>query len=586
MAKRIAVVHKERCNPQGCGGYLCIRVSPDNRMGKEAIAIDIDKKIKINEDLCGPGIVIPANRCPFHAIDIINLPEELDAQPIHKYGLNGFRLYNLPTPVFGSVLGIIGKNGIGKSTAIKILAGVMKPNLGTDKEAGFEELLQFYKGTEAQRFFESIKRGEIKTAYKPQQVDLIPYQFKGTVRELLEKIQAEQQKIQQIAEELGLQDFLDSKVTEISGGELQRVAIAATVLKDADLYIFDEPSSFLDIKQRILVSRFIKNLAKEKTAVLVIEHDLILLDAMADLINIIYGKEACYGIVSVLKSAKEGINTFLSGYIKEENVRFRDHKITFEMRQHFSGKQHQKLTEWSGLTKTLGKFRLEAASGSISKKEIVGMLGENGIGKTSFMKILAGVLQPDSGTVDRNIRISYKPQYLEATDALVSDILKDAMKRHEHDIVKPLELEFLMNLKASELSGGELQRVAIAEALAKDCELVLLDEPSAYLDIEQRLVVSKVIKNVVSNRGISAMVIDHDLLFLDYLSDRLLVFEGKPAQHGSALGPFSMEEGMNRMLSTLNITMRRDEESHRPRVNKPESVKDREQKKSGKLYYT
>ena len=143
-----------------------------------------------------------------------------------------------------------------------------------------------------------------------------------------------------------------------------------------------------------------------------------------------------------------------------------------------------------------------------------------------------------------------------------------------------------MNLKASELSGGELQCVAIAEALARDCDLVLLDEPSAYLDIEQRLVVSKAIRNVISNRGISALVIDHDLLFLDYLSDRLMVFEGKPAQHGTAAGPFSMEEGMNRMLSTLNVTMRRDEESHRPRVNKPDSVKDREQKKSGKLYYT
>ncbi len=581
---RIAVVHKERCNPEGCGGYLCIRVSPDNRMGKEAIVIDTDKKIKINEELCGPGIVIPANRCPFHAIDIINLPEELKSQPVHKYWPNGFRIFNLPTPIFGKVTGIIGRNGIGKSTGIKILAGLLKPNLGTKREASYEDLLKFYKGSEAQIFFEKIKKGEIKAAYKPQQIDLIPYQFKGKVGELLKKAD-EKNNLDKVAEALSLKEILDSNIDEISGGELQRVAIAATVLKKANLYIFDEISSYLDIKQRLLVSKFIRDLVNDNISVIVIEHDLIILDALADLINIIYGKEACYGIVSILKSAREGINTFLSGYIREENVRFRDHRIKFDIRQHFAKRQFHELTTWTNISKSLGKFKLNAEPGSINKKEILGVLGENAIGKTTFIKILAGVIKADSGEITKHVKVSYKPQYLEAKEILVSDILKDAVKNHSHDIIKPLELEFLMNLKLTELSGGELQRVAIAEALAKDSDLVLLDEPSAYLDIEQRLAASKVIKNIVASKSISAIVIDHDLLFLDYLSDRLLVFDGIPAKHGTIKGPFSMEDGMNIILKHLNITMRRDEENHRPRVNKPDSQKDKEQKKVGKLYY-
>ena len=104
------------------------------------------------------------------------MPEESTTKPIHRYGENKFILYSVPTPSFGKVTGILGVNGIGKSTAIKILAGVLKPNFGdwNRQETDFDELIAFFKGTEAQGFFEKIKNEEIKVAYKPQQVDLIP----------------------------------------------------------------------------------------------------------------------------------------------------------------------------------------------------------------------------------------------------------------------------------------------------------------------------------------------------------------------------------------------------------------------------
>jgi len=584
---RIAVIQKEKCNPVGCGGYLCIRLCPVNKMGEECIIEGSDKKPKINEELC-TGCGICPNRCPFDAISIIKLPKELDKPPIHQYGENGFHLYSLPTPIFGKVVGIVGVNGIGKSTAIKILAGVLEPNLGrlNNPKIDYKELINYFKGSEAQVFFEKVRDKRIKISYKPQQVDLIPKKVKGKVKDLLKKVD-EKNKLKDVVKELQIENILDNDIVKISGGELQRVAIAATVLKKANLYIFDEPSSYLDIKQRLRIAKFIKGLADDKTAVMVIEHDLIVMDYMADLVHIMYGKEGCYGIVSQLKAGKAGINAYLEGYIKEDNVRFRDHKIKFETKPPLKkGKEHI-LTEWPEMSKKLGKFRLEINSGNINKHEIVGIIGENGIGKTSFVKLLAGVEKPDKGNVDSKVIVSYKPQTLEAdSNEMVVNVLQDAIKKHTKDIINPLKIKDLYMRKLNELSGGELQRVSIALALSKKCDLCLLDEPSAYLDVEQRLIVSKVIKNVSEAKGISVMVVDHDLLFIDYLSDRLIVFEGEPAINGIEKGPFSMEEGMNSLLKDVEITLRRDEESGRPRINKPGSVKDREQKNKGRYYYS
>jgi len=583
---RIAVIQKEKCNPVGCGGYLCIRVCPVNKMGEECIIQGDDNKPRINEELC-TGCGICPNRCPFDAISIINLPEELDKPPIHQYGENGFHLYSLPTPIFGKVVGIVGVNGIGKSTAIKILAGVLEPNLGKldSNKTDYKELINYFKGTEAQIFFEKVKDNKIKISYKPQNVDLIPKKVKGKVKDLLKKVD-ERKKLKDIARELQIENILDNDIGKISGGELQRVAIAATVLKKANLYIFDEPSSYLDIKQRLRIAKFIKDLADERTSVMVIEHDLIVMDYMADLIHIMYGKEGCYGIVSQLKAAKAGINSYLEGYIREDNIRFRDHRIKFEVKALAKkGKEHL-LTYWLSMEKKLGKFKLEATEGDINRHEIVGIIGENGIGKTSFVKLLAGVDKPDIGKIESKVVVSYKPQKLEAdSDEMVVNVLQDAIKKYSNDIINPLNIKDLFMKKLNELSGGELQKVSIALALSKKCDLCLLDEPSAYIDVEQRLVVSKVIKNVAEHKGMSVMVVDHDLLFIDYLSDRLIVFEGEPAINGIEKGPFSMEEGMNSLLKDVEISLRRDEDSGRPRINKPGSVKDRVQKSKGKYYY-
>ncbi|MBN1503060.1 ribosome biogenesis/translation initiation ATPase RLI [Candidatus Woesearchaeota archaeon] len=582
---RIAVVKKPLCNPEVCGNYLCTRVCPVNRAKKDCIVRSEDNKVEIDEKLC-IGCNICVQKCPFEAIHIINLPEELKKAPIHRYGPNQFALYNLPIPVFGKVVGIVGINGIGKTTAINILAGVLKPNLGSyEKEANVNEVIDYFKGTEAQLFFQKIRDGEIKVSYKPQHVDLIPKKFNGNVIDLLRKAD-EKKQADEIIRLLELEKIREHNIKNISGGELQRVAVAATVLKKANLYIFDEVTSYLDIKQRLKVAKFIRELADEKTAVIVIEHDLIALDYMTDLVNIMYGKAGCFGIVSNLKPTKNGINAFLEGYLKEENVRFRDHKIKFEVKPPQTYKREHTLTNWPELTKKLNGFTLESKQGELYINEKVGVLGENGIGKTTFVKLLAGVIEPDKNKLDLKVKVAYKPQYIDSNSGdMVMVVLQNAIKKYEVELIRPLNIKPLLKMKISELSGGELQRVAVCSCLSQEADLFLLDEPSAYLDVEQRLIVSKVVANVVEKRKVCALVVDHDLLFLDYLSDRLLVFSGEPAIHGIAEGPFNMEKGMNALLKELEITLRRDQESKRPRINKLSSVKDREQKGKGKYYY-
>jgi ATP-binding cassette, sub-family E, member 1 len=581
---RIAVIEKDKCFPEKCGNFLCIRLCPVNRTGKECIVKSPEHKAKINEGLC-TGCGICPKRCPFQAISIINLPEELNKPPIHRYGENGFHLYNLPIPIFGKVVGILGINGIGKSTAIKILAGLLKPNLGEEGiEADYNALIEYFKGTEAQIFFEKLKSKKIILSYKPQQVDIIPHAHKGTVKELLKK--ADQKgNLDEMAKKLDIGKILDNKIDEISGGELQRVAIAATVLKKANLYIFDEPTSYLDIKQRLKVSKFIKDLADQDTAVLVVEHDLIILDYMSDLIHMMYGKENVYGIVSQPKTTKAGINIYLSGYLKDENVRFRSYPIKFERQTAEKMTKTSQLISWKNITKKLGNFTLSAKEGVLSEEKVVGVLGENGIGKTTFVKILADVIKKDSGEISAKIKVSYKPQYIGSNNQLVADILRKAMEKYKTLLINDLNLEPLFHKKLDELSGGQLQRVAIAECLANDADVYLLDEPSAYLDVEQRLKISKVISEVMRIRNASAIVVDHDLLFIDYLSNELLIFSGIPAEKGNIEGPLSMNQGMNMFLKDLGITFRRDEENHRPRTNKPDSQMDIKQKREGKLYY-
>ena len=155
----------------------------------------------------------------------------------------------------------------------------------------------------------------------------------------------------------------------------------------------------------------------------------------------------------------------------------------------------------------------------------------------------------------------------------------------ETQVLGPLGIKGLYEKQMKNLSGGELQRVAITACLAKDADIYLLDEPSAYLDSNQRMEAAKCISGMMEKTGRSALIVDHDIYFIDMVSDSIMVFGGDPGHHGVAEGPFRMREGMNKFLKSVDITFRRDADTHRPRINKEDSNLDRSQKASGEYYY-
>ena len=586
---RIAVLIEDRCKPNSPAFMYLQKYA--GTCGGECIQVN-GNKCKILESACPPCLV-RAKHCPGDAVKIINLPEELDTDLTHRYGENGFRLFRLPAPKKLEVVGILGANGMGKSTAINLLSGTLRPNLG-DWLVGdlpWEEVLEAFPRGELRDFMTNVAENGVRIAVKPQYVDKIPKAFDGKVSALLERID-QRGVIEQVSHDLGIDHLFSRNLPELSGGELQRVAIAATLLKDADVYFFDEPSSYLDIHERMRVVKIIQELSQSGKRVIVIAHDLAILDVICDLIHVVYGERAAYGIFTPPRQTRTAINAYLDGYLEQENIRIRDKPIRF-LRGRMRGEEiGEPILEWGDLEKTQGTFQLKTEHGKVHSSEVVGVVGPNATGKTTLVKMIAGQLEMDEGWCTMEAKVSYKPQHVKPEFAGSVQLWLDSelgMKWRQGEfhttVIRPLQVDKLIEQDVRRLSGGELQAVSIAICLGKEADLYLLDEPSAHLDANARMEAAKAIRKTMEVNEKSAMVIDHDIYFIDIVSDSLLVFEGEGGVSGRAVGPLPLRKGMNRFLEQVQITFRRDHDSHRPRINKLDSRKDREQKSSGEYFY-
>ncbi|XP_063548581.1 protein Pixie [Cydia strobilella] len=591
---RIAIVNADRCKPKRCR-QECKKSCPVVRMGKLCIEVTPNDKIAtISEELCiGCGICV--KKCPFDAITIINIPSNLEKHTTHRYSKNSFKLHRLPIPRPGEVLGLVGQNGIGKSTALKILAGKQKPNLGRYSDPpDWQEILSHFRGSELQNYFTKILEDDLKALIKPQYVDQIPKAVKGTVGQLLNR-KNDMNNIDQICKMLDLSHIRDREIAALSGGELQRFACAMVCIQNGDIFMFDEPSSYLDVKQRLNAARTIRSLIHPDKFIIVVEHDLSVLDYLSDFICCLYGVPGAYGVVTMPFSVREGINIFLDGFVPTENMRFRTESLVFKVAESATEEEIKRMNhyEYPEMSKKMGDFNLHVKSGEFSDSEILVLLGENGTGKTTFIRMLAGNLEPNegSGTLPQ-LHISYKPQKISPKSqglvrSLLHEKIRDAYIHPQFitDVMKPMKIEEIMDQEVQNLSGGELQRVALVLCLGKPADVYLIDEPSAYLDSEQRLVAAKVIKRFILHAKRTGFVVEHDFIMATYLADRVIVFEGTPSTDATAHAPQSLLNGMNKFLELLGITFRRDPNNFRPRINKHSSVKDMEQKRAGQYFF-
>lgn len=620
---RIAIVKAEKCKPKKCN-QECKKSCPVVKLGKLCIEVTNKSKIAfISEPLCiGCGICI--KKCPFEALNIINLPKDLEKNTTHRYGPNAFKLHRLPMPRPGQVLGLVGTNGIGKSTALKILAGKMKPNLGRyETPPDWEEILVHFRGSELQNYFTKVLEDTMKATIKPQYVDHIPKAVKGKVGEILkekdDRSAAEGWDVLKWATtEAELNHLLDRDIRVLSGGELQRFAISVVAVQVSDVYMFDEPSSYLDVKQRLTAAAMIREILKsgdgDRRYVLVVEHDLAVLDYLSDFVCVLYGAAGAYGVVTMPHTVRTGINAFLAGFLPSENLRFRDHTLSFKVSERAEAgpvkKDVMKQYGYPTMTKTQSRdgssFILHVEKGEFTDSEIIVLLGENGTGKTTFVRMLAGLLKSDeqvkleeegydyeaslAGVPEMNV--SYKPQKISpkfqgSVRQLLHKRIRDSYVHPQFvsDVMKPLAMESLMDNGVQTLSGGELQRLAITLALGAPADVYLIDEPSAYLDSEQRINCAKVIKRFIFHSKKTAFVVEHDFIMATYLADRVVVYEGRPGIEATASSPQSLLSGMNQFLKSLEVTFRRDPVNYRPRINKRGSQKDSEQKKSGNYFF-
>ncbi|XP_016649440.1 PREDICTED: ABC transporter E family member 2 [Prunus mume] len=209
------------------------------------------------------------------------------------------------------------------------------------------------------------------------------------------------------------------------------------------------------------------------------------------------------------------------------------------------------------MTKMLREFKLQVIEGEFTNSQIIVMLGESGSGKTTFMRMLVGLSKPDSGVEIPELHVSYKNQKINPKRATkVKDLLHEKIRdsctlpQFVTDVMKPLQIEQLMDQEITKLSGGELQKVALCVCLGKPADINLMDEPSAYLDSEQRIVAAKVIKRFVLHAKKTAFVVEHDFIIASYLADKVIVYEGKSSVDCIANSPVFVDWDESLLIST------------------------------------
>lgn len=609
-SSRLAIIDANKCKPTKCNKE-CKTWCPVERQGRQCVDIEeigdtIKTKLaKISETNCiGCGICV--KKCPYDAISIVNIPSEIGENITHRYDENGFRLYELPVLKPGQIHGIIGSNGGGKTTILNIISGQIIPNFEEFKmKQTTKTVLSHFRGKESLKYFQKLYKNELKIVIKPQHIESCIEDGMNVEKYILSNADSCDNTL---IDDLEIRHLLNQNMKTLSGGELQRVICATILMTKADVYIFDELSNYLDVKQRLKLAKAIRKISKPENYIFVVEHDMSLLDFISDYITIVFGQPTAYGTSSLPHSTAEAINMYFDGYLPTENIKFRSAEYKLTDVGEICDKTIESNMRYGYAPKTITypKFKCMIKEGSFPTSSSINIiLGENGSGKSTFMSYVS-----QSVSLDKTLTISEKKQILDVTEFKLENGKYPTVQQLFYqntkglpfdpvfmsDVVKPLNIDKIKDRKINELSGGELQRVCICLCLSTDAQIYFIDEPSACLDIEQRMLIVKTIKKFVMHNNKIAFIVEHDLLMAMILAQesnsQVIVTSENPdsTQESKSYiinAPIESKKGINKFLKQLDITVRMESQQAkhvRPRINKLNSVKDKEQKKNKKYY--
>lgn len=478
----------------------------------------------------------------------------------------------------GDKIALIAPNGSGKSTLLSILAGKDSSDMGGEikfmKDITIAYLEQDYDFDKEATILDEVftKKEDVKSAISEYYKALESSDQKRIVKAIAEIERLDcwnyEQKIKEVLTNLKLTDF-NKKMKQLSGGEVKRVAIAGMILKEADFLVMDEPTNHLDIE---IIEYLEEYLSKSKSTLFMVTHDRYFLDRVCNtILELDKGELYLYkGNYSYfLEKREERIANATAEVEKARNLFRRELEWIRSTPCARTGKAKYRIDAFNSLKeKTVGDFdekkininvkssrlgtkiinckdvsfsysdrpMLKEFTYNFARGEKVGIVGDNGVGKSTFLKLLCGDLEPQSGELSRGETLVFGHYRQEGISFNENDTLFDAV----HDIAEVVTLAdgkqvpvstflnyFLFppqthRTKISRLSGGEKRRLYLLTILMKNPNFLILDEPTNDLDI----ITLNVLEEYLESFSGSLLIVSHDRYFLDKIADHIFIFKG------------------------------------------------------------